>query len=58
MSWVPPEAPLNQPLFASLEEPPRRSRSAMWVRVVGILVILGLLVGLVSSLLFGNEDEI
>ncbi|MGK2959171.1 MAG: hypothetical protein ACSLFB_12420 [Acidimicrobiales bacterium] len=58
MSWVPPEAPFNQPLVVPLEEPPRRSRSAMWVRVVGALVIFGLLVGLVSSLLFGNEDEI
>lgn len=59
MSWVPPEQPSTRAGAdrAQDEGEARVQRVALWVRLVGVVVAIGLVGGVASSLLFSGDDE-
>ncbi len=56
MTWVPPEGSSDQNLHGLAEENANDRRSPGWVRVVGSLVVIGIVAGLVSSLLLAEDS--
>lgn len=56
MSWVPPEGPSDHNLHVLAQGDVNDRRSPLWVRVVGSLVVIGIVAGLVSSLLLAEDS--